>query len=247
MTGEKFTDDGSDFERRKFLKALGVGAGVSGVSGLGSADDTTSIVEVEPISGDRAAEEFQIARESDYYNAIAEYMTQGALEPLTDRVWGHQVYTDDEAFNARNPVMLSLPYAGPEGNQMGFLWIIQFADAEGRRRPNGGVGTSVELIDGEYYHRIYGWEDERPAILEQGAVETSPGDLSAQSWGCMVCTWVVDVICQYGWYWMGETGCGWLCWSSTCEQSCEVVVDWLDTIMCSWFSSNQICSWAGFC
>ena len=237
----------SDFERRKFMKALGVGAGVSGLAGLGSAEDTLSVVESEPISSDRAAYELDAARGWDYYNWIAEFMSGGSLDPIAENVWGHRIVTDDEEFNEREPVILSLPYAGPEGSQQGFLWVTMIDDAEGRRRPNGGVGTTVETVDDEDRHRIYGWEDGEPAILASEPVESSTSSIGTQSHWCSTCVWVVDVTCYYGLYTLGRSGCNYICWSYTCQRSCEALVDWLSGWLCNRFDSEQICDWAGFC
>lgn len=247
MTGEDLTDGESDFERRSFLKALGASTGVIGFSGLGSAEDTLDVTGSELVSDDRAAHEFDVATNYEYYNQIAEFMAGGSLEAYTEDAWGYQIETTNEELNARDPVVLGLPYRGPEGEQQGFLWVTLIDDAEGRRRPNGGVGTSVETVDGEDRHRIYGWENEEPAILRSEPVDsTSTNDLTVQSW-CSTCTWVVDVICDYGLYWVGESGCNYICWSSTCEYSCEALIDWLNWWLCQQYSSEEVCSAAGFC
>ncbi|NEU57151.1 twin-arginine translocation signal domain-containing protein [Halorussus sp. MSC15.2] len=247
MTGEEFTDGESDFERRSFLKALGAGSGVIGFSGLASADDTLSVSGSELVSADRAAAEFDAATSYDYYTRLAEFMAGDSLEAYTENVFGYRIETSDEELNARNPVILSLPYRGPEGKQQGFLWVTQIDDADGNRRPNGGVGTSVETVDGEHRHRIYGWENEAPAILASEPVSsTSTSNFTTQSW-CSACTWVIDVICDYGLYWLGEEGCNYICWSYKCEQSCEALIDWLNRWLCSWYSPEDICSAAGAC
>lgn len=243
MSDKEFTGEKENVDRRRFMKALGAGAGIAGFGGIASADDEIEVVDVELLTDQEAAEQLEIALQYDYVGELADFIGHGSLNALPEQVWGHRIWTNDEEFNARDPVVISVPYAGEE-NEIGFYWTVVFDDG-GDRGPTAGLGTTVEAVDGEYVNRLYGYEADGPAIVESKVVEHDP-ELSAQFW-CSSCVWAIGVVCDYQLYRYGSYVCGWICWSSSCERACDALIDYLGGFVCWWFDEETLCRWAGFC
>lgn len=58
---------------------------------------------------------------------------------------------------------------------------------------------------------------------------------------------MVDTICEYGLYWLGNEGCKYVCWWSSCESSCETLTSCLSSGVCGWYAARDVCYWASFC
>lgn len=255
MNGEKLAMEGSDVNRRNFLQAVGIGAGVAGLagtSGFASAADDQMIEEVEPLSEDEAVHQFELAMNFDHVQEVTAFMGEGSLEMVSDRVWAGRIYTTDEELDARRPVVVSIPFKGdPDHDEGGFFWELLFDNDDGDRIAAGGFGITVERVGDQDYHKVYAHEDEEPAVIESEPLEDEEPEVVTQDLSCWVCERAVSAACRNGiftsFHGLCTRVCSWFASDDTCEDACDLLAAFSEWFVCEHLGAEDACELFRLC